>query len=45
MDIPLTRIHLPLLERLRERFGYQPGSSATEKSPLTTTLEEAPLRE
>ncbi|MHC4931481.1 MAG: 4Fe-4S binding protein [Planctomycetota bacterium] len=46
MDIPLTRIHLPLLERLKERFGgYEPGRSATEKSPLTTTLEEAPLRE
>lgn len=43
MDIPLSRLHVPLLQKMSELFGYEPGADATEHSPLTTTLEEGPL--
>ena len=43
MDIPLSRLHLPLLHKVKELFRYEPGADAAESSPLTTTLEEGPL--
>jgi len=44
MDIPLTTLYALLRERLRELFDYEAGLDVTQKSPLTTTLEEAPIR-
>jgi ferredoxin len=44
MDIPLSRLHLPLLHKVKELFEYEPGADGTQSSPLTTTLEEGPLR-
>jgi len=32
-----------LRKRLGELFDYEPGLDVTQKSPLTTTLEETPL--
>lgn len=43
MDIPLSRLHLPLLHRVAELFSYEPGADGAAASPLTTTLEEGPL--
>jgi ferredoxin len=43
MDIPLSRLHLPLLQKMQELFEYEPGADAAACSPLTTTLEEGPL--
>jgi ferredoxin len=43
MDIPLSRLHVPLLHKVKELFDYEPGAGAAERSPLTTTLEEGPL--
>ena len=43
VDIPLTTLYALLRERLRELFGYEPGLSVAQRSPLATTLEEMPL--
>ena len=43
MKIPLTMLYAPLRKRLGELFDYEPGLDVTQKSPLTTTLEETPL--
>ncbi|MHC4549252.1 MAG: 4Fe-4S binding protein [Planctomycetota bacterium] len=43
VGIPLSRLHLPLLQRVKERFAYEPGLDVAQRSPLTTTLEEGPL--
>ncbi|MBE9506482.1 MAG: 4Fe-4S binding protein [Chloroflexi bacterium] len=45
MGIPLTTLYALLRERLRELFGYEAGLDVAQRSPLTTTLEETPLRE
>jgi len=44
MDIPLTTLYALLRERLKELFDYEPGLEVAQRSPLTTTLEEMPLR-
>ncbi|MGA9348537.1 MAG: 4Fe-4S binding protein [Anaerolineae bacterium] len=44
MDIPMTMLYALLRERLRELFDYEPGLDVAQRSPLTTTLEETPLR-
>ncbi len=43
VDIPLTRLYAQMREKMKEMFGYEIGLDVTNKSPLTTTLEEAPL--
>ena len=45
MGIPLTTLYALLRERLRELFDYEAGLDVAQRSPLTTTLEETPLRE
>jgi ferredoxin len=45
MDIPLRSFHAPLLGKLERLFGYEPGIDLEQRSPLTTSLEEAPFRE
>ena len=45
MDIPLITLHALMREKLKELFSYEPGLDVKQKSPLTTTLEEAPLDE
>lgn len=45
VDIPLTTLYALLQERLKGLFGYEPGLDVTQKSPLTTPLEETPLHE
>ena len=44
MDIPLTTLYALLRGRLKELFDYEPGLDVAQRSPLTTTLEETPLR-
>lgn len=44
MDIPLTTLYALLRERLRELFDYEAGLDVAQKSPITTTLEEMPIR-
>ena len=44
VGIPLTVLYALLRERLRELFDYEPGLDVAQTSPLTTTLEEMPLR-
>jgi formate dehydrogenase subunit beta len=43
-NIPLTVLYTLLRQRLRELFDYQAGLDVAQRSPLTTTLEETPLR-
>jgi formate dehydrogenase subunit beta len=43
-NIPLTALYALLRQRLRELFDYQAGLDVAQRSPLTTTLEETPLR-
>lgn len=45
VGIPLTTLYTLLRRRLKELFDYEPGLDVTQRSPLTTTLEETPLRE
>jgi len=45
MHIPLTALYALLRERMGALFGYEAGVDVTQRSPLTTTLEEAPLRD
>ncbi len=45
VDIPLTTLYALSQARLKELFDYEPGLDVTQKSPLTTTLEETPLHE
>jgi formate dehydrogenase subunit beta len=44
MDIPLTTFYTLVQEKIRTLFDYEPGLDIEQISPLTTTLEEAPLR-
>lgn len=44
MEIPMTTFYTLVQEKLKELFGYEPGLEIMQKSPLTTTLEEIPLR-
>jgi ferredoxin len=44
MDIPLTTLYGLLREKLKALFDYEAGLDVTEPSPLTTTLEETPIR-
>jgi len=43
MHIPITVLYVLLREGLREMFDYEAGIDATQRSPLTTTLEEMPF--
>ena len=43
MDIPLTALHLLFRERLRELFAYEPGLDVAHRSPLITSLQQAPF--
>ena len=45
MEIPMTTFYTLVHEKLRELFDYEPGLDTKQKSPITTTLEETPLRE
>jgi formate dehydrogenase subunit beta len=44
MDIPLTAFYTLVREKIRTLFNYEPGLDIGQMSPLTTTLEEMPLR-
>jgi len=44
MEIPLTTFYTLVQEKIRTLFSYEPGLEIGQKSPLTTTLEETPLR-
>jgi ferredoxin len=44
VGIPLTALYTLLRAKLRELFDYETGLDVAQKSPLTTTLEEVPLR-
>ena len=44
MEIPLTILNKLMREKLKELFHYEPGMEVSQRSPLITTLEEAPIR-
>jgi formate dehydrogenase subunit beta len=44
MEIPLTTFHTLVQEQIKTLFNYEPGMDIEQMSPLTTTLEEMPLR-
>lgn len=44
MEIPLTTFYTLVQEKIRTLFNYEPGLDIRQRSPLTTTLEETPLR-
>ena len=43
MGIPLTVLCAVFQEQIKELFDYEPGLDVTQRSPLTTTLEEVPF--
>lgn len=44
MEIPLTTFYQLVQEKIRTLYNYEPGLDIREISPLTTPLEETPLR-
>ena len=45
MDIPLTSLYVMMRKEFNELFDYDPGESIDRQSPLSTTLEQEPIKE